>query len=137
VPTVRTEVRFWEAILERCREHGRVGGKGIVGYEVEIRGRLNIYMVPGVSVAGDGYTGRIGILTVISGNAGPRRTEWGDNDSAAIPRRNARKPWFCIREQTTRCIDARGHWEMLGAIDGLKEFYSGEGRVIIGVGLRA
>jgi hypothetical protein len=47
-------------------ELGRGRGSGIVGHEVGIRGRLNIYRVPGLSVAGEGFISAIGILTVIS-----------------------------------------------------------------------
>jgi hypothetical protein len=47
-------------------ELGRGWGSGIVGHEVGIRSRLNIYRVPGLSVAGEGYISADRILTVIS-----------------------------------------------------------------------
>src|SRR5215469_5885801 len=99
-------------------------------------GRLNIYRGHGLVIAGEGYTSRIGILTVDLCGPGPRRTEGRDNDSAAIPRRNSRGPWFCKRKQTTRSIDADGHWQSSIAIDGLKEFYWAEVGGVAGMGLR-
>ena len=48
-------------------------------------------------------------------------------------------PWSRLSEweQTTRCINADGHWEMSGVVHRLKEFYGAEIRSVIGVGLWA